>query len=75
MEHLQRQYNNKVVPDEAEDGVGQSSLAVEDLAPSAQPAVEERIKYNTQNKQYQPKRRSFSITLGINVYCCAYGSS
>ncbi|ERN01959.1 hypothetical protein AMTR_s00045p00056700 [Amborella trichopoda] len=48
MEHLQCQYNDEVVPDEArDDGVGQSSRAVEDLAPSGQPAVEEPRRYNT----------------------------
>ncbi|ERN05821.1 hypothetical protein AMTR_s00006p00259720 [Amborella trichopoda] len=58
MEHLQRQYNDEAAPDEAgDDGVGQSSRAVEDPAPSIQPAVEEPRRYNTRNKQYRPKRR------------------
>ncbi|ERN04981.1 hypothetical protein AMTR_s00080p00182800 [Amborella trichopoda] len=42
MDHLQRQYNDETVPDEAgDDEVGQSSRAVEDLAPSIEPAVED----------------------------------
>ncbi|ERN10372.1 hypothetical protein AMTR_s00026p00110350 [Amborella trichopoda] len=58
MVHLQCQYNDEVVPGEAgDDGVGQSSPTVEDLAPSTQLAVEEPKRYNTRNKQYQPKRR------------------
>ncbi|ERN12734.1 hypothetical protein AMTR_s00043p00127200 [Amborella trichopoda] len=58
MEHLQRQYNDEAIPDEAgDDGVGQSSRVVDDQAPSTQPAVEEPRRYNTRNKQYQPKRK------------------
>ncbi|ERN07002.1 hypothetical protein AMTR_s00141p00067680 [Amborella trichopoda] len=58
MEYLQRQHNDEAVLDEAgDDRVGQSSRVVEDLAPSTQLAVEEPKRYNTQNKQYQPKRR------------------
>ncbi|ERN08895.1 hypothetical protein AMTR_s00015p00219940 [Amborella trichopoda] len=53
MENLQRQYNDEAVLDEAgDDGVGQSNQAVEDLAPSTQPTVEEPRIYNTRNKQY-----------------------
>ncbi|ERM95721.1 hypothetical protein AMTR_s00023p00234910 [Amborella trichopoda] len=58
MTSLQREYQNDGVPDEAgHDEVGESSRAVEDLAPSTQLAVEEPRKYNTRKKQYQPKRR------------------
>ncbi|ERN20387.1 hypothetical protein AMTR_s00068p00052860 [Amborella trichopoda] len=48
IEHLQGQYNDEVVPEEGgDDGVGQSSRVVDDLAPSTQHAVEEPRKYNT----------------------------
>ncbi|ERN10639.1 hypothetical protein AMTR_s00028p00195620 [Amborella trichopoda] len=58
IEILQRQYNDECVPNEAgHDGVGKNTWVVEDLAPSTQPAVEEPRRYNTQKKQYQPKRR------------------
>ncbi|ERM94624.1 hypothetical protein AMTR_s00011p00169440 [Amborella trichopoda] len=58
MEILQREYNDKGVPDEAgHDVVGDSSRVVEDLAPSTQPKVEECRRYKTRKKQYQPQRR------------------
>ncbi|ERN15238.1 hypothetical protein AMTR_s00056p00200810, partial [Amborella trichopoda] len=51
MKNLQHEYHDEGVPDEAgHDGVGESSWAVEDIAPSTQPAVEERRRYNTRTK-------------------------
>ncbi|ERN10479.1 hypothetical protein AMTR_s00161p00040380 [Amborella trichopoda] len=51
IENLQREYHDEGVLDEAgHDGVGESSRAVEDLAPSTQPAVEEPRRYNSRKK-------------------------
>ncbi|ERM98022.1 hypothetical protein AMTR_s00120p00057880 [Amborella trichopoda] len=54
MELLQREVNEEAVQEEGEqDVVGESSRAVVDnLAPSTQPAVEERRRHNTRQKQY-----------------------
>ncbi|ERN04134.1 hypothetical protein AMTR_s00077p00064360 [Amborella trichopoda] len=58
MELLQSAVNEEAVQEEGrQDVVGESSRAVDDLAPSTQPAVEERRSHNTRQKQYQPKRR------------------
>ncbi|ERN13869.1 hypothetical protein AMTR_s00021p00029340 [Amborella trichopoda] len=47
MENLECEYHDEGVLDEVRhDGVGESSRAVEDLAPSTQPALEERRRYN-----------------------------
>ncbi|ERN19546.1 hypothetical protein AMTR_s00062p00072500 [Amborella trichopoda] len=59
MEMLQREVNDEAVQEEGgQDVVGESSRVVaEDLAPSTQPAVEQRRRHNTRQKQYPPKRR------------------
>ncbi|ERN18832.1 hypothetical protein AMTR_s00067p00119190 [Amborella trichopoda] len=59
MELLQREVNEEAVQEEGgQDVVGESSwIAVDDLAPSTQYAVEERRRHNMRQKQYWPKRR------------------
>ncbi|ERN07607.1 hypothetical protein AMTR_s00157p00065740 [Amborella trichopoda] len=58
MEDLQRVYNDKSIPNEVRhDVVSESSQGAKDLASSTKSTIEERKRYNTRKKQYQPKRR------------------